>query len=386
MSATRSHTLLFGESLLRIAQIAGGTMAGVQLKGIRTEYDGVVAEESFDLEIKDKEFVVLLGPSGCGKTTTLRCIAGLEDVDGGEIYIGDRLVNDLDPKERNIAMVFQSYALYPHMTVYGNIAFPLENARVSEREINERVNRTARLLQIEPLLGRKPVQLSGGQRQRVALGRAIVREPTVFLMDEPLSNRDAQLRFHMRAELKKLQKDLGITTIYVTHDQVEAMTMGDRIAILNHGELQQYDTPRRVYVHPSNHFVAGFVGSPPTTSSECTRTKGGVLDAGEFQLAVPYHLQSGVENAVSEELLIGVRPQDVEVLRDSTDRPDCIAAQVYTTEPQGDITILDLTIGDRLVKAVVGIAFDAEGLSGLSVRFRPERILLFDRKTGKAIG
>src|SRR2546423_12971435 len=274
-------------------------LARVEIKGLRKEFEGTVAVEGLNLSIKDKEFVVLLGPSGCGKTTTLRCVAGLEDADAGEIYIGDQLVNELDPKDRNVAMVFQSYALYPHMTVYGNMAFPLENARVAEREINERVNRTARLLQIEALLSRKPAQLSGGQRQRVALGRAIVREPSVFLMDEPLSNLDAQLRVHMRAELKRLQKDLGVTTIYVTHDQVEAMTMGDRIAILNHGELQQYDTPRRVYVHPSNHFVAGFVGSPPINSIECTLTKEGILDAGDFQLAVPDHLQSGIENAVS---------------------------------------------------------------------------------------
>ena len=357
----------------------------MELRGLSKDYDDSQAVKALDLEVKDKEFVVLLGPSGCGKTTTLRCIAGLEKPTDGEIYIGDRLVNDLDPKERNIAMVFQSYALYPHMTVYQNMAFPLENAKVAEREIVRRVNHAARLLQIESLLSRKPIQLSGGQRQRVALGRAIVREPQAFLMDEPLSNLDAKLRVHMRAELKKLQKDLGITTIYVTHDQVEAMTMGDRIAILNHGELQQYETPRSVYIHPSNHFVAGFVGSPPINSIECTLTKEGFLDAGDFQLQVPDHLRSGIEEGVSDELLIGVRPQDVEVLRESRGAADCISAEVYTTEPQGDITILDLTIGDRLVKAVVGITFDAEQLSGLSIRFRPERIHLFDRKTGKAI-
>jgi len=205
------------------------------LKGLTKAYDGALAVDELNLEVKDKEFVVLLGPSGCGKTTTLRCVAGLEFPDEGEIYIGDRLVNDLDPKERNIAMVFQSYALYPHMTVYQNMAFPLENAKVAEREIIERVNRTARLLQVETLLNRKPAQLSGGQRQRVAVGRAIVREPQVFLMDEPLSNLDAKLRVHMRAELKRLQKDLGVTTIYVTHDQVEAMTMADRVALLSKG-------------------------------------------------------------------------------------------------------------------------------------------------------
>src|SRR2546421_12117687 len=212
-------------------------LARVEIKGLRKEFEGTVAVEGLNLDIKDKEFVVLLGPSGCGKTTTLRMIAGLEAPSEGEIYIGDRLVNDLEPKDRNIAMVFQSYALYPHMTVYQNLAFPLENAKVAEREIVQRVNRTARLLQIETLLNRKPVQLSGGQRQRVALGRAIVREPSVFLMDEPLSNLDAQLRVHMRAELKRLQKDIGVTTIYVTHDQVEAMTMADRVALMRKGEL-----------------------------------------------------------------------------------------------------------------------------------------------------
>jgi len=358
----------------------------VELRGLTKDYDESQAVKRLNLEVRDKEFVVLLGPSGCGKTTTLRCIAGLETPSEGEIYIGNRLVNNLDPKERNVAMVFQSYALYPHMTVYENMAFPLENAKVAEKDIIRRVNHAARLLQIEPLLARKPVQLSGGQRQRVALGRAIVREPQAFLMDEPLSNLDAKLRVHMRAELKKLQKDLGITTIYVTHDQVEAMTMGDRIAILNHGELQQYDTPRNVYVRPSNHFVAGFVGSPPINSIECLLTKDGVLDAGDFHLPLPNHLRSAMGDAISDELLIGVRPQDVEVVRGSTGDADYISAQVYTTEPQGDVTILDLTIGERLVKAVVGITFDAEGLSDISVRFRPERMLLFDRKTGKAIG
>src|SRR5213596_1394520 len=235
-------------------------MARVEIRGLRKEFEGTVAVENLDLEVRDKEFVVLLGPSGCGKTTTLRCIAGLEEADGGEIYIGDRLVNDLDPKERNIAMVFQSYALYPHMTVYQNMAFPLENAKVPEREIIQRVNRTAKLLQVESLLGRKPAQLSGGQRQRVAVGRAIVREPQVFLMDEPLSNLDAKLRVYMRAELKRLQKDIGVTTIYVTHDQVEAMTMADRIAIMDKGILQQLGTPAGIYSQPTNTFVAGFIG------------------------------------------------------------------------------------------------------------------------------
>ena len=208
-------------------------MAKVVIKQLTKRFGKVVAADKVDLEVQDKEFVVLLGPSGCGKTTILRCIAGLETPEEGEIYIGDRLVNELEPKERDIAMVFQTYALYPHMTVFQNLAFPLENANVSKAQIKEKVEATAKLLKIEKLLDRRPKQLSGGQRQRVALGRAMVREPQVFLMDEPLSNLDAKLRVYMRAELKKLQKELGITTVYVTHDQVEAMTMGDRVAVLN---------------------------------------------------------------------------------------------------------------------------------------------------------
>src|SRR5437870_11079545 len=261
-------------------------MAQVRLLDVVKSYGAYMAVDSVSLTVEDGEFVALVGPSGCGKTTTLNLVAGLIEITAGEIRIDDRLVNDLDPKDRNIAMVFQNYALYPHMTVYKNLAFPLENRRIPAAEVDRRVQRTAKLLQIERLLGRKPAQLSGGQQQRVAVGRAIVREPQAFLMDEPLSNLDAKLRVHMRAELKRLQKDIGVTTIYVTHDQVEAMTMADRVAILNHGELQQYDTPRRVYVHPSNHFVAGFVGSPPNNSIECTLTKEGILDAGDFQLAV----------------------------------------------------------------------------------------------------
>src|SRR5438552_10079458 len=288
-------------------------MARVELKGLRKEYDGAVAVEGLDLNVKDKEFVVLLGPSGCGKTTTLRCIAGLEDVDDGEIHIGDRLVNDMSPRDRNIAMVFQSYALYPHMSVYQNMAFPLENAKVAEREIVQRVNRAARLLQIESLLGRKPIQLSGGQRQRVALGRAIVREPSVFLMDEPLSNLDAQLRVHMRAELKRLQKDLGITTIYVTHDQVEAMTMADRVALMNKGVLQQYQGPRTLYDRPANRFVASFIGSPPINLVSCDLVDGGILDAGDFRLPLPERLARPLEEASTEEVVLGIRPQDLGV-------------------------------------------------------------------------
>src|SRR5438309_5847656 len=277
-------------------------MARVELKGLRKEYGGAVGVEGLDLNVKDKEFVVLLGPSGCGKTTTLRCIAGLEDVDDGEIHIGDRLVNDMSPRDRNIAMVFQSYALYPHMSVYQNMAFPLENAKVAEREIVERVNRTARLLQIEGLLSRKPAQLSGGQRQRVALGRAIVREPTVFLMDEPLSNLDAQLRVHMRAELKRLQKDIGVTTIYVTHDQVEAMTMADRVAIMNKGVLQQSGSPTGIYSQPTNTFVAGFIGSPPINLVEGSFVEDSRVETADFVYPLSVRLLGVARHCSSTEI------------------------------------------------------------------------------------
>jgi multiple sugar transport system ATP-binding protein len=370
-------------------------MARVLLKGLRKEYDGAAAVERLDLEIKDKEFVVLLGPSGCGKTTTLRCVAGLEDPTEGEIYIGDRLVNDLDPKERNIAMVFQSYALYPHMTVYGNMAFPLENAKVAEREIVERVNRAARLLQIEALLGRKPAQLSGGQRQRVALGRAIVREPAAFLMDEPLSNLDAQLRVIMRAELKKLQKDLGVTTIYVTHDQVEAMTMADRVALLNKGVLQQYDDPRTLYDRPTNQFSASFVGSPPINLIPCDCRDGGMLDAGDFQIPIPEHLTELVRKGSTQQVVLAVRPQDLNVTPGGEPEsdgvilhrfpPSSVPAEIYTTEPLGDSTILDLKVGATLLKALVGAKFEGDEGQKVVVRIPPDRVHLFDRGSGLAI-
>src|SRR6184192_2670366 len=293
-------------------------MARVEIRGLHKEFEGTVAVENLDLEVKDKEFVVLLGPSGCGKTTTLRCLAGLETPSEGEIYIGDRLVNDLDPKQRNIAMVFQSYALYPHMTVYQNMAFPLENAKVAEKDIVRRVNHAARLLQIESLLGRKPIQLSGGQRQRVALGRAIVREPQAFLMDEPLSNLDAQLRVHMRAELKKLQKDLEVTTIYVTHDQTEAMTLGDRVAVMRDGLLQQFDRPSVLYERPVNLFVAEFIGSPAMNlvGADLKRSNGSLLaQFGEHRLRLDDSLRverPALERFEGKRLILGIRPEDME--------------------------------------------------------------------------
>lgn len=355
------------------------------LRELTKRFGDVIAVDNLNLEARDKEFVVFLGPSGCGKTTSLRCIAGLETPEEGEIYIGDTLVNDLEPKDRNIAMVFQNYALYPHMTVYRNMAFPLENFGYTKEDADKRIREVAELLQVDALLERRPTQLSGGQMQRVALGRAIVREPRAFLMDEPLSNLDAKLRVHMRAELKKLQKELGVTTIYVTHDQVEAMTMGDRIAILNDGVLQQYASPQIVYSQPSNEFVAGFVGSPPINFFDCTLTREGLLDAGEFQYPLPEETLEVARSATSDEIMMGIRPQDVVAYRTGKERNGLIRTKLYTTEPLGDMMILDLQIGKQLVKVVVSPDFDLGDADEIWIAIPPEKIHLFDRKTGEAL-
>jgi len=360
-------------------------LAGVHLKNVTKRFGQVIAVNELNLEVKDKEFVILLGPSGCGKTTALRCIAGLETPDAGEIYIGEKLVNELDPKERNIAMVFQSYALYPHMTVFQNIAFPLENAKVPKDEIKKKVQEVAKLLKIEALLDRKPRQLSGGQRQRVALGRAIVREPQVFLMDEPLSNLDAKLRVYMRAELKKLQKDIGITTIYVTHDQVEAMTMGDKITILNEGILQQTGTPDEIYFHPSSMFVAGFIGSPPTNFFNCTLTKDNTLDCEDFVYSLPKELGEAVRSGVSDRLVLGVRPQGILVYKEARKKENVIKSKLDVTEPIGDQLILDLKVGEYLVKAVVNPSFEAKVGDELWITFPADKIHIFDGKTGSTL-
>ncbi|MFQ6012138.1 MAG: ABC transporter ATP-binding protein [Thermoplasmata archaeon] len=360
-------------------------MAKVELRRLVKRYGDVLAVDRLSLEVRDGGFLVLLGPSGCGKTTTLRMIAGLERVNEGEIFIGGTLVNDLEPKDRNVAMVFQNYALYPHMTVYKNMAFPLENFGFGAVEIHRSIGRAAKLLEIQPLLQRKPTELSGGQMQRVALGRAIVREPQVFLMDEPLSNLDAKLRVHMRAELKKLQKDLGVTTIYVTHDQVEAMTMADEIAILNEGVLQQVAEPNTIYSQPANQFVAAFVGTPPINLIEGTYTSGGVLDAGEFTYPLPAELDQAAQRSSDAEVVMAIRPQDVRVSQSSTGGDQSIAVKVYTTEPLGDMTILDLAVGDTLVKAVVSPDFKAEIDDRLALEFPPDKVYLFDGKTGDAL-
>ncbi len=287
-------------------------MAKVVLKHIRKSYGEAVIVKDFDLEIKDREFMVFVGPSGCGKSTTLRMIAGLEEITGGELYIGDRLVNNVSPKDRDIAMVFQNYALYPHMTVFENMAFSLKLKHVPKDEIQKKVEKAAEILQLDHLLDRKPKALSGGQRQRVAMGRAIVRNPAVFLMDEPLSNLDAKLRVSMRTEISRLHKKLQTTMIYVTHDQIEAMTLGDRIVVMNDGIIQQVDTPMNLYNHPCNLFVAGFIGNPPMNFLQAELRQDGdefYAESDAFRAVIPKEYAQKLKD--KERIVFGIRPDDV---------------------------------------------------------------------------
>ncbi|MEM1515840.1 MAG: ABC transporter ATP-binding protein [Candidatus Bathyarchaeia archaeon] len=364
-------------------------MAKVLIKNLTKRFGNVIAVNNLNLEIADKEFMVLLGPSGCGKTTTLRCIAGLEDPDEGEIYIGDRLVNDLPPKDRDVAMVFQSYALYPHMSVFDNIAFPLRIRKIPKNEVEKKVKEVADLLKISHLLNRKPRQLSGGERQRVALGRAIVRNPQVFLMDEPLSNLDAKLRVYMRAELKRLQKELGVTTIYVTHDQVEAMSMADRIAIMNLGVLQQIGTAYEVYNYPSNFFVAGFIGSPPMNFIDCTIRENNnsvLIDSGEFTFMLPDEIGKLVkEKITSSEIILGIRPEDIVIEKKCSSAKGLIEGEIYVTEPMGNEIIVDVKVGDKILKVKSPVEIEVNIGDKVWLEFKPNKIHLFDKRTEKTI-
>ncbi|MGQ9478878.1 MAG: ABC transporter ATP-binding protein [Thermoproteota archaeon] len=358
-------------------------MVSVRLEGLTKYFEKVKAVEDVNLNVRDGEFLSLLGPSGCGKTTVLRCIAGLETPTSGHIYFDEKLVNDLSPRERNVAMVFQSYALYSHMTVYDNIAFPLKIRNMPKGEIDLKVKEIAEL-RIQRILNRKPGEISGGERQRVALGRALVRKPTLFLMDEPLSNLDAKLRVYMRAELKALHQNLKITTIYVTHDQVEAMTMADRIAILNEGKLQQVGTPDELYSKPVNTFVAGFVGSPPMNMIEGTLREHEeklYFETEDFKLDLT-SLKDVLQPHVGADLILGVRPQDITICK-GPEKGDA-EAKVYVVEPMGDETIIDLYVGKSLFKIrVFQPLWKPEETVWL--RFDRERIHLFDKKTGRAI-
>src|SRR5262245_1200351 len=333
--------------------------------------DGTQAVHDLDLAIDDGELMVLVGPSGCGKTTALRMLAGLEEITEGEIVIGDQIVNDLTPRDRDIAMVFQSYALYPHMTVEDNLAFGLKLRKLSKAEVKERVQRAAKILQIEEYLKRKPRALSGGQRQRVAMGRAIVREPQAFLMDEPLSNLDAKLRVQMRAEIHQLQRRLGVTTIYVTHDQVEAMTMGDRVAVMNAGHLQQVDTPQVLYDQPVNEFVAGFIGSPSINLVEAQLERSnGRLEAviGEHRLTVDDLLarnKSGLADYVGRSIILGIRPESFEDASLESDAPPDRRLRVTCelTEPLGSEVLVHFSTGAPRVAssaAAADVGEDAE--------------------------
>jgi len=369
-------------------------MAQVRLSNLSKRFGQTEAVKGVDLEVQDHEFLVLVGPSGCGKTTVLRMIAGLEEPTAGEIAIGERRVNELSPKDRDIAMVFQNYALYPHMSVYDNMAFSLRLSKVPASEIDDRVREAARMLGIEELLRRKPGQLSGGQRQRVAVGRAVVREPAVFLMDEPLSNLDAKLRIQTRAELIKLHRRLGITTVYVTHDQVEAMTMGDRIAVMRHGLVQQCDTPQEIFDHPANRFVAGFIGSPPMNFIEATLSEqdGAVwVDAPPTRLRLPAELAAaeGVRARIGGPAVFGVRPTDIHDASlpgpVSPDEGNTLATVVEVVEPMGAESMVYLRAGDHSLVASLDSATCAAEGEELQVVLNLSRSHLFDASTDETI-
>ena len=366
-------------------------MASLSLKGIYKRYaGGVEAVKDFNIDIADKEFIILLGPSGCGKSTTLRMIAGLEEISEGELYIGDKLMNDVAPKDRDIAMVFQNYALYPHMTVYENMAFGLKLRKTPKAEIKKRVEEAAKVLDISHLLDRKPKALSGGQRQRVALGRAIVREPKVFLMDEPLSNLDAKLRAQMRTEIYKLHKRLQTTFIYVTHDQVEAMTMGTRIVCMKDGVIQQIDNPQVLYENPVNMFVAGFIGSPQMNFANVTVIKEGeslYIDLNGNKIRVPDSKADKLKDYIGKEVVFGIRPENVhdEPMYLSTLTDSIIDAHVDVTEAMGAETHLFLTIEGMNFVARVNPRTTAKPQDDIKVAFEMERMHIFDKDTELAI-
>ena len=367
-------------------------MASLSLKGIYKRYPGgVVAVSDFNLEIEDKEFLVLVGPSGCGKSTTLRMIAGLEEITEGELYIGDRVVNDIAPKDRDIAMVFQNYALYPHMTVFDNMAFGLKLRKTPKDEIKRRVEEAAKILDISHLLDRKPKALSGGQRQRVALGRAIVREPKVFLLDEPLSNLDAKLRAQMRTELSKIHHNLATTFIYVTHDQTEAMTMATRIVVMKDGFIQQVDTPQNLYKYPCNMFVAGFIGSPQMNFFDAEiveKADGLYIDFKGNSLKLPESkVNDDVKAYVGKTVVVGIRPEHVhDEERFLEAQPEyAVDAKVEVAELMGAETFLYLDIDGAKVTAKVAPTTTATADDEIKVVLSLEAIHLFDKETQRTI-
>jgi multiple sugar transport system ATP-binding protein len=361
-------------------------MAEVVLEDIVKDYGDVRAVDHVSMTIHDGEFVALVGPSGCGKTTLLNMTAGLIELTSGTITIGGRVVNDLDPKDRDIAMVFQNYALYPSKSVAENLAFPLQMRKVPKAEINERVKRAADILGIQPLLQRRPRQLSGGQQQRVALGRAIVRDPKAFLMDEPLSNLDAKLRVQMRAELKRLHQEFNSTVIYVTHDQMEAMTMADRIAVMSGGVVQQMGTPDEIYEHPANTFVAGFVGSPAMNfvPADLVVNNGTTTVRGDsWELPLSPSNSARAKASSKGELILGVRHGHVRVL--PATETDGLPGKIYTVEPTGDVTYVHAQLGEHFVVASTTERFRGSTDEPIRLGFDQEHLYLFDRATGQAL-
>ena len=370
-------------------------MATVTLKGLYKIYPGgVQAVSDFNLDIEDKEFIVLVGPSGCGKSTTLRMVAGLEEISQGELYIGDKLMNDVAPKDRDIAMVFQSYALYPHMTVYDNMAFGLKLRKLPKEDIDRRVKEAATILGIDHLLNRKPKALSGGQRQRVALGRAIVRDPKVFLMDEPLSNLDAKLRVQMRTEIAKLHQRLQTTFIYVTHDQTEAMTMGSRIVVMKDGIIQQVDSPQNLYDNPANVFVGGFIGTPPMNFFDAKLVKEGdkvYTVFGDNKLELPQTRVDlfNVSDIDGREVIMGIRPEDIsDSPRDLAEHPNSqVNAYVEVTELMGSETYLYLILSGKDANVVARVDSHSTSRSGdnIKVCIDMDAVHFFDKETEMSI-
>jgi multiple sugar transport system ATP-binding protein len=363
-------------------------MARVMMRSLNKKYDEVHAVIDVNLEINDHEFVVLVGPSGCGKTTTLRMVAGLESITSGNISIDEKIVNELPPMDRDIAMVFQNYALYPHMSVYENMAFGLKMRKFEKPEIARRVQDAAEILGIQELLKRKPRQLSGGQRQRVALGRAIVRHPQVFLFDEPLSNLDAKLRVQMRVELKKLHERLGTTAIYVTHDQVEAMTLGDRVVVMRDGRVQQVGDPMDLYNSPANRFVAGFIGSPAMNFAavRIAAQNGGLwAESDGFRIAVPKQVVPRLGAYAGKEVTFGVRPEDVHIAGAGDPQDLTFDAAVEVVERLGSEILLDVAVGSSSMVASVDPTATAKVHEKLRLAVNPDRLHFFDNATEAAI-
>ena len=361
-------------------------MAGITFKNVVKTYDnGVTVVPDLNLEIKDKEFVVLVGPSGCGKSTTLRMIAGLESISDGELYIGDQLMNAVAPKNRNIAMVFQNYALYPHLSVYKNMTFALELAKMPKDEMDRRVKWAAEILGLEPYLDRKPKALSGGQRQRVALGRAMVRDPEVFLLDEPLSNLDAKLRTEMRSQITKLHKKLGTTFVYVTHDQTEAMTMGDRICVMKDGIVQQFDTPQELYDNPCNLFVAGFIGSPQMNfiDAEVRKTDAGyALCFGDTELVVN---REELASYVGKTVICGIRPEDFHAEQQFFKDGNDVEAMIDLNEMMGSESYLYLNYANQKLIARVPARYARQAEEKIRLAVDLEKVHVFDKDTELAI-